>query len=182
VIARSTALQVQLAKRTRLDYVFGRMQHHGQSDDGTRDDVSTTTSEHDSGSAYDDGDDGEVEDKDDNVFNTAEETQTRFNSTSAYVDPKLTTRLNGPQWQEPDPHTRRVPRVNYDLSKQFAQPAAGIRVPGATRVRASKVCMCYWLQECPGSFHASTHTDNNRGLQWKEQLGTCANHPHSLIL
>jgi len=130
------------------------MQHHGQSDDSTQDDVSTTTSDHDSGSDYDNGDDDgegedrdedEEEDDDDDVFTTAEETQTRFNFTSAYVDPKLTTLLNGPQWQEPDPRTRRAPRVNYNLSKQFAQPATAIRVPTATRVRTSKVCMCCWL-------------------------------------
>jgi len=125
--------------------VFGRMQHHSQSDDGTQDDVSTTTSDHDSGSDYDNGDDGEGEDKDDVVFNTAAETRTRFNFTSAYVDPKLTTLLNGPQWQEPDPRTRRAPRVNYNLSKQFAQPATALRVPTTTRVRTSKVCMCFWL-------------------------------------
>ncbi|CAE7030569.1 hypothetical protein PTNB73_05436 [Pyrenophora teres f. teres] len=122
------------------------MQRYDQSDDGARDDVSATAGEHDAGSDYDydyssdyDYDyssdyDVQSQDKDDNFNDTDKETQTRFNFTTAYADPKLSTLLNGPQWQEPDPRTRRAPRVNYSLTEQSPQT----RVRTGTRSQTHK--------------------------------------------
>ena len=127
-----------------------------------RDDVSTTTNEHDSDS--DNNYNGEDEDGDKIINDTDNVAETRFDTPSAYVHPDLVTLLNGPQWEPPDPGSRRAPRVNYSLREAFAQPTT------ERPVRAPKVCIA---PTCPNSCvprHTLIATEESSGKSsWELQ-------------
>jgi hypothetical protein len=115
----------------RLDYVFGKMQRsHAQSDDGAEDEpVSATASE----PVSDDDNDNCV--GEDDLTEDWKEPPYSHDNTGAHVDPNLATLLNGPQWQQANPYTRRTVRIDYSLKKKPPQPAP-TRLP-----RKPKVCV-----------------------------------------
>ena len=113
----------------RLDYVFGKMQrYHTQSDDGTEyEPVSSTTDEPCS-------DDADNSSREDDLTEDQGHLPYSHEFTGTSVDPKLATLLNGPQWQKPNPYTRRTARVNYSLKKE-PSPSAQKRPPQKPKVR-----------------------------------------------
>ena len=118
----------------RLDYVFGKMQrYHTQSDDSAEDEpVSSTTNEP--------GSDDDNYDREDDLTEDQGHLPYSHDSTGTGVDLKLATLLNGPQWQKPNPYTRRAARVDYSLKKKPSQSAQK-RPP-----RKPKVCAQRWFQ------------------------------------
>jgi hypothetical protein len=114
--------------------VFGKMQNYDQSDGGTEDEVVSTTSEP-SDQDYDEGeqDDEYTDDRDRTAYGA-------HSFSSDQIVPKLATLLNGPQWQPPNPRTRRAARVDYNEKKLAQTPAKKAK-------QASKVCMKYNSRE-----------------------------------
>lgn len=124
----------------RLDYVFGKMQrYHTQSDDGTEDEpVSSTTNEP--------GSDDDNYDREDDLTEDQGRLPYSHDPTGTGVDLKLATLLNGPQWQKPNPYTRRAARVDYSLKKKPSQSAQK-RPP-----RKPKVCAQTLVPETSAHF------------------------------
>ncbi|KAI4934454.1 hypothetical protein J4E85_002311 [Alternaria conjuncta] len=116
----------------RLDYVFGKMQrYHTQSDDGTEyEPVSSTTNEPCS-------DDADNSSRGDDLTEDQGHLPYSHEFTGTSVDPKLATLLNGPQWQKPNPYTRRTARVNYSLKKE-PSPSAQKRPPQKPKYLAAE--------------------------------------------
>jgi hypothetical protein len=99
--------------------VFGKMQNYDQSDGGTEDEaISSSISELPTDDDYD-GEEG-----DDEYFDDQRRNEYGGHSFSIdHINPKLTTLLNGPQWEKPDPRKRRAARVDYS-EKKLAQASA----------------------------------------------------------
>jgi hypothetical protein len=89
------------------------MQHYDQSDGGYEDEVVSSTISEPSTDQYDD------EEEEDDEFNDdrGRDTFGGHSISSDHVVPQLATLLNGPQWQQPDPRTRRAARVDYNEEK-----------------------------------------------------------------
>ena len=103
------------------------MQNYDQSDGGTEDEaISFTISEPPTDDNYDD------EEEDDEYFNDRGTNEYGGHSFSSdHTTPELTTLLNGPQWQKPDPRQRRAVRVDYSEKKLAAaakKPAQSVKV------------------------------------------------------
>ncbi|KAH6882913.1 hypothetical protein BKA58DRAFT_447577 [Alternaria rosae] len=87
-----------------------------QSDDGAEDEpVSSTTNEP--------GSDDDNYNREDSLTEDQGQLSHSHDSTGTGVDLKLATLLNGPQWQKPNPYTRRAARVDYSLKKKPSQSA-----------------------------------------------------------
>jgi hypothetical protein len=150
------------------------MQHYDQSNDDYEV-VSTATSEPSIDQDYN-------EEEEDDEFNDDRGRSTfgDHSFSSDHLVPKLATLLNGPQWQPPDPRTRRAARVDYNEEKlaqapsEKAQPTVKVRIEHPPHSRLVRPLHLVSIGNRAGSVGCSTmvlpqhtfHIEPHSPLQW----------------